>query len=358
MKAFSIIIIYMVSFGQKTFAQREVNNSYLFDIDEPFQFNINLKKWNYAIAEVFTCSDSVFNNQSCICTKREFYDTSGRLIKLLSGGDLMKNKIDYTVNYVTVTDTICEVITRFSAAYVDSISLSGQLFHYDSIINRKPAKQFIYPREKNNDIIIRSILEFDAGAGLAKRILRYDVKGKLREIYYPTGNRKPTKETIDTVMNGDFKIISFNYSYPENDYQQQIFYNSKGHIIERKHTNISNGKKNVEREIFVYNDKGNLIRKLTVNKNNIFIRDETFMYKDSILVTYTSDSNLEDSIPNELSVYDMEGNLIEALQRSSGYPYDMWRYKYFFEGSLHRRTDYYHNGNFFRSTIFRYKEYN
>jgi hypothetical protein len=356
MKAYLILTILIVLFRPGAIAQREVNNSYLFDIDEPFQFNKHLIRHNYRMVELFNCPNTIFNEQLCTCTKREAYDTSGRLVQLISGNDLRKNKINYSVTYQLVTDSVCEIITRFSAAYVDSMGRSSSLFTQDTIINQKSVKQFLYPREKNNDIIMRSILQFDDDhTSLAKKISRFDVKGKLTEIYYPLGNIRPLKVIVDTSVNGKFKTISYKQVFNDNEFDDQISYNDEGLILERKFVNIRNGRANFDREINVYNDRKKLIRKLTVDENNAFIREETFFYSDSILTKYILTSNPEDSVPDVRKIYDREGNLIELFEGSTASHKNDWLYKYYFENQLQQRTDYYHNSTFWKTTFFKYK---
>jgi hypothetical protein len=156
-------------------------------------------------------------------------------------------------------------------------------------------------------------------------------------------------------VNGKFKTISYKEIFENNELDDEISYNDEGLILERKLVNISNGTANMDREINVYNVRKKLIRKLTVDENNAFIREETFFYSDSILTKYLLISNPEGSVPDVRKIYDREGNLIELFQGSSSSYRNDWLYKFYFENQLQQRTDLYHNGTFWKTTFFKYK---
>jgi len=348
-KWLSVFTILIFTFNT-VFCQRISYNGYESGIDEPFQFNKELIKGKYRLINIYSCSDTIFKKSKCVCESRELYNDSGRIIKLIVGSDLDSNKINYIVNFTSTTDSICQVTAEFFAQYIDRLSLFQD---YDTIQNKA---FFIYPRDpKTKNVKIRSTLLYPTRRYLPDTIFRYDITGKLKEIYYPNGNRKILKEWSDSLINRDSKTFYFHSIFPENQYHSYATYSKKGIILDRGWTNISNDSTaNTQKTIYIYDDSLRLILKNTVDEKNSFIESEHFFYDSGILTKHTIDRNLNDSVDNEIKIYNKDGKLLELFQKAANYPYDTWKWLYIYQGHLQHRTDYFRTGKYQGSTFFIY----
>jgi hypothetical protein len=353
------LLLFSFFISKILFCQTIENNSYIADVDEPFQFNKELVKGNYRVSNIYTCPDTIFSKQKCICRTREIFNDSGRIVKLISGNDLDNSKINYIVSYISTNDSVCEVMSEFFSHYIDSVSTFA---YYDPT---KKKTTVIYQREpKTKNIKIKSILLYPTRSSLPDTIFRYDMSGQLKQIYYPLGNRKPVKTWEDSAVSRDSKTFYSHFIFRENQYHSYATFSKKGRLLERGETNISNDSTaHIRRTIFIYDDSSRLIYKNAMDEKNSFIESEHFFYDSGVLIKHTIDRNLDDSVDNEIRIYNKAGKLLELFQKAEGYPYDTWKWLYIYQGLLQHRTDYFRTGKYQGSTFFIYsssqdKKYN
>lgn len=344
----SVILLFLTL---PAFSQRVVANTFFFDVDEPPQRNTGLAKSTFRILKMYSCPDSVFNNNSCNCTKIEYFNDSGEVKRLISGSSIEKGKIDYEIRYTFSGDSFCESLTEFYPAYIDSV----ELFKVDSVIKGKARRVEIFPRQKNGRMVVRSVFLFSSKHTLPDEVRRYDTKGILREISYPLGNRIPRKEWTDTLVTDLDSTITFNQIFKENTYNSSTKFSRKGTILESSYTNHTfPDYKDYQRTIYMYDDSARLVFKYSLNANNSFINSVTYKYEGKYLVAIHTDNNLFDAVDNEIKKYDIQGNVIDWFQRSNYYD-KTWRNIYSYKNGLQSREDYYYNNEYQKSTFFIYE---
>ena len=116
---------------------------------------------------------------------------------------------------------------------------------------------------------VRSIYVLDSGRNLLV-VKRYDLNGKLLQLFYPYGDRNDLKEISETKVSEFDSVITiktrFNESKSEN--LTRLVYSKKGNLCERideSETYDRSRKSIVKRHLF-YNSTDQLIRKVTVMK--------------------------------------------------------------------------------------------
>jgi hypothetical protein len=351
-----VFIIYTMFLRNNAISQRIYPNNYLRNVDEPFQFLPEAKMAHYHSMSIYKCQDSVFKKSECTCTEKDIINDSGRVIKMILGNDIEKGEINYTINYLTFSDSICTVITEYTAHFIDSTFD----FMYDTTINKKRKKVSIYDREANNDLIIKSILIFKVQneLKLPDTVFRFSRTGQLKEIYYPLGNKKPLQEWNDSSTTSTSKTKFHNEIFKDHESHEYAVYSKKGLKLEEGYSNRNIPEKNftdIRRTIFIYIDSSKLLAKHTIGANNQFIQDENFFYDNENLSKYTLKNNLYDSIENEVKLYNNKGQIIEKLERANGYPYDLWQYFYAYKKNLQASTFCYRNKKFLWSIFFLYE---
>jgi hypothetical protein len=334
------------------FGQKVVENTYFPDVDEPLQFNYELSKTKFRIIENYSVSDTNFKVANSACSRREFYDDSGRLFKLVSGLDIDRKKIYYIVNYTSTSDTVCHVLTEYMAKYVDSLSL----FMYDTIIKGKYKRNDIYKRELDGNLIVNSIVRYETGKTLPKIIERFDRDGSLKQIYYPLGNRIPLREWTDSLFANETKTVFYNAIYRENEYYACDKYSRKGLLLESGYSNYTpNSTPDIQNTIFIYGDSSMLLFKHSYGPNNVFRQSERFIYQDGILRKRILDYDPNDNIDNKTWIYNAKGQLIERHNTSTNFQRSDWKWVYIYKNDLQVRADYYFKQEYSYSTHFIYK---
>jgi hypothetical protein len=335
------------------FSQRIVSNSYLPDVDEPFRRNKKMVENNFRVIRYYDCPDSFFSKSQCRCTVKEIYNDSGGIIKLQKGKNIDNGLLHYTVNYVSTTDTICEVIAVFTARYADSVPY----FHIDTVVRGKNERKSIYPKEPNGGVYIKCSVYFDKGDNsIAHKVLRFDRNNVLREIYYPLGGNRPIiKSATDSVLTSISKTYYYHAYYQENEYHSFKKISLKGQILETGYSNITyNSGNDSQRTIYLYNDSSQLVYKYTVNDDNQVTQAEEYFYENSCLVKYRRNSDFRNTGENELRVYDADGQLLELTEKGSWHSDPIWRWNYIYEHGLQVRTDYFLNDKFLKSMHLKY----
>lgn len=323
-----IILCYTICSSQKI-----VNNLFLLDIDDNYNEidTVVLKNSLFAV-NAYRCNKSGNSKDSCVLYLQKKYDKDGRLIELVKGDNLTENKVDYIVSFKKVSDLLFEA----TAKYPPDSKMIPDDFYFDTIVKQRPNRVCLYKSDKNKYIYVRSVYVLDSSGGL-KDIKRYDLDDRLVQIYYPFGDRKPKKEWSDiSVSKQDSTIIHYSL-YDENEFISYYVYSKKGEIIENREVNntFSNGDSSLIKKIIIYDSGGQPIIRTTVDENNQLISEERFYYNGNVLVKYTEDDNVNDSILREEKVFNTAGQIVlyKSYNRYSN-SITMWKYYYDGKGLL------------------------
>lgn len=348
----SIIIILSVFILGKAYSQRIVNNVFLTNIDELYDFTDSMiSKNNYSIVEYYFVNENdTINNKGVLFCKRKF-GKDGNLIEMTLGDNLNENKIDYIVSFDKKSDSMFESITIFSY----ESTLMDKNFFIDTTIKGKYKRICLYKRDEKQNIYVRSVYNINKN-GKIEDIKRYDIDNKLIHIYYPFGSRKPKRESNDTLTNETYNIYTHHATFDENDYKVVSVFDKGNRLLERKTSNFTyaHGNESVYSELYSYDYTGHMVLKLKIGKNNQLLEEERFFYDKNELLRHTIDRNISDSILNEETIY-REGRKMEYTSIEL-YSTDkiMWKFFYNKEG-LRCRDDYYLNGQKKSSRIYKYK---
>lgn len=348
----TVIIIVIMIFKSKAYSQRIVENSLINDVDDYDLSDTAIIKHNLHTIDLYSCrgGDTTKLN-SCTLYAQQRYDSSGKLIELIKGENLKQNQVDLIVQYKKINDSLFESIAIYppSSQRIEDCSI-------DTIINGQSKKVSHYKRDKNNNLVMRSLYTINKDAQVAY-INRYDLDNNLIEVYYPSGRRVIKKEWTDTVRTKYQKIIDYHVMYKESNYEQRTVTNNNNKIVEWSYFNTSfvNDSKDIQRSVTIYNEQNNPVIKETFDENNQFLSEERFYYKGDIMVRYTEDENLQDSILNEEKIADESGRIIMSRSRSNdSNKTTTWKY-YFFPLGLNQKNEYYINDKLVATRIFKYK---
>jgi hypothetical protein len=348
----AIIIVMMIILQNKAFTQRIVENRLINDVDDYNLSDTAIIKHNLHTIDLYSCTGSDTTKlNACILYAEQRYDSSGRLIELIKGENIKQNKIDFTVHYRKINDSLFESI----ATYLPTSSLIAG-YYIDTAINGESKKISLYKRDKNNNLVMRSLYKIKKDEQV-DYINRYDIDGNLVEVYYPFGRRMIKKEWTDTVRNKYQKITDHYVMYKENNYEERTVTNNDNKVVEFTYSNVSflDGYKDIQRSVTIYNEQNNPVIKETFDENNKFLSEEKYYYNGDIMVRYTEDENLQDSILNEEKIADERGRIIISRSHpSDSNKTTTWKY-YFYPIGLNEKNEYYVNDKIVATRIFRYK---
>ena len=331
-------------------AQRESSYSYFPDIDQRVESNRILIRNNFRMIRQYSCPDSLFDQSRCMCLKEFTFDDSGKISSLIVGKDIDNQKTNYHISFITTTPDSAEVLVTFKNDYVNS----HNLFQFDTIIHNKQGQFSVFVREQNGDIIMRN-KQYFSDMDIPSRVKRFDKFNQLQVIDYPLGNRKPLKQWKDTVITEKYKTYNDHKIYKENEYHSFVTYNKSGLFTENGYINKTpDWPDEIQRKIYVYDDRSRVILKTTMDERNTFIAQEHFYYDNNTtlrkyIFTYDPDEK-NFSIFRE---YDVNGNLLELIQRSNDGSLMSW--KYYYQNDLQIRTDFFENNVYSGSTLFQYR---
>jgi hypothetical protein len=350
MKNIFFLAIILVSQG-KVFAQRIVEKALLNDIDDYDESDTAIIKHNFFEIDLYSCNVGMKNIDSCHLYAQQKYNKAGKLIELIKGEDIRQNKIDYWVSYKKINDSLFESI----ATYPPASSLISD-FNIDTVINERRKKVCLYKKDKNDNLVMRSVYKINKD-GQISYINRYDMDSNLVEVYYPFGRRKIKKEWTDTIRSEYQKIIDHHIIYEENDYEERTITNNKNNVVEQSYlsTTFDNGFKSIQNSVTIYNERNNPVIIMTFDENNNFISEERYFYKGDIVVRYTKDENLEDTVLNEENIADESGKIVASKSHlNHSKKTSTWKYYYNKEG-LDEKHEYYEDNKLVGTKIFKYK---
>src|SRR4029077_1629007 len=113
--------------------------------------------------------------------------------------------------------------------------------------------------------------------------------------------------------------------------------------------------KDIQRSVTIYNEQNNPAIKETFDENNQFISEERYYYKGDIMIRYTKDENLGDSILNEEKIADNRGRIIMSRSRPNhSQKTTTWKY-FFYPVGLNEKMEYYIDNKLVGTRVFRYK---
>jgi hypothetical protein len=319
-------------------AQIIVNNAFLPDVDNYDQIDSLMPKFKFREKNIYKV---ILNGKALdsLLLYSQKYNDSGRLVELVKWNETNNDKIEYSIFYSKISDTIFQTITRYPLGS----SMIDEGFTVDSIIDGKKNKINLYSPDKNGNIFVKSIYILHNNS--RPEICRYDINDKLIHIFYPNGSRQPLYETTDTVHNKNGKIISTNTVYKENIYTNILTYNRKDYMLESytSNVNLSTGSEVKQKKVFVYNDKGLPVVLTSMNENNELVYEERFSYKGKVLKLYTKDFDLDIEGFNEERRYDDLSN-ITFMEERSNFPERRFTWKYYYnELGLKIRYEYFYN---------------
>jgi len=334
---FTCIILYYTI----CFSQRVVNNLTLFDIDDSYnEIDSVVLKNNLFAVNAYRCNKGEDSKDSCVLYSKKTYDKSGRLIELTKGDNLTQNNVDYIVSFKKLSDLLFEA----SVKYPPDSKMIPDDFYIDTVIKRTPKRVCLYKSDKNKYIYVRSVYTLDSNGSL-KDIKRYDLDNKLVHVYYPFGDRKPKKEWSDVSVGKQDSTVIHHSIYDENEFTSYNVYSKKGKFIEARSVNntFSNGYSSVIRKIIIYDSEGQPIIRTTVDENNQLVSEERFYYNGNVLVKYTEDDNVNDSILREEKIFNVAGQIVlyKSYNKYSG-SITMWKYYYDGKGLL-KKDEYFLN---------------
>jgi len=340
-----------MAFFLNSFSQREVDNIQFENIDDYGRFDSVVKKNKMNSLDLFVCPTDQFSKISCVLYAKKGYDESGRLKAFELGDDLNAGKVDYTVEYKKLSDTLYESVVKFSA---HSAAIPTDLY-IDTVVRGHSERFCLYMKDKDSNIVVKSLYAIDRD-GLVK-INRYDLAGNLQQIYYPSGNKKPKEEWADSLTNKYSSTVVYNAIYDDSSFQSTVVYDKNRRIKETsyRNTTFSSGSRNESKQIFIYDSRDQLVMKLHVDENNHLNSEDRYTYKNGKLVRYTNHINLSDSLLNEDRRFDDAGRIIfvESHQASSQYT-TVWKY-FYNSGGLSTRNDYYINDKLKSTRFYFYK---
>lgn len=218
-------------------------------------------------------------------------------------------------------------------------------FYLDTIVKQMPTRVCLYKSDRSKYIIVRSVYSLDSTGGL-KDIKRYDLNNRLVHIYYPFGSRKPSKEWSDiSVTEQDSTVIHYTL-YEENEYISYNVYSKNGKLIEARSVNntFSNNYSSITRVIIIYDSEGQPIIRTNLDERSQLISEERFYYNGNVLVKYTEDDNVSDSLLREEKIFNLLGQIVsyKSYNKYSG-SVIMWKYYYDGKGLL-KKDEYFLDG--------------
>lgn len=346
------LVIIIIIFHSKAFTQRIVENKVINDVDDYNLSDTAIIKHNLHTIDLYSCNGADTTKLNlCTLYSKQRYDSSGKLVELIKGDNIKQDQIDFIVHYKKINDSLFESI----AIYPPSSPFISD-YYFDTVINRTSKKISLYKRDNNNNLLIRSVYKINKDDQV-DFINRYDLDNNLVEVYYPYGRKKIKKEWTDTLRTKYQKIIDYHVMYTENNYEQRTVINNDDKIVEWSYFNTSflDDFKDIQRSVTIYNEQNNPAIKETFDENNRFISEERYYYKGDIMVRYTKDENLADSILNVEKIADNSGRIIMSRSRSNdSQKTTTWKY-YFYPVGLNQKMEYYIDNKLVGTRVFRYK---
>jgi hypothetical protein len=348
------IILYLIAsiiFGPVA-AQRIITHYSITDIDDSYNFmDTGTVKRGYHILDLYSCQGNRFNKDSCVHYMRQQLDSAGRLVELINGEDLVKKKINYWVKYKRLSDSSCEAIIK----YPPGSQNIPELIFVDTVIKGKPRHLSLYKKDREGNIVLRSVYYANK---YELKIERYDLDNKLVQIFYPLGINERKAEWVDSTETSFNKTVTYHTTFPGNEYVSGDVVDKDGRLLETFYVNRDPANMNIEmsKTVFVYDTASNPVRKITLDKNNRFVSEEQYVYKNKRVVRYTMDYNLLDNDVNEEKVFDENGRLVMSRSRPPYLNPDETTWKYFYrEDGLKEREDLYNNGEYKGSRFYRFQ---
>ena len=120
--------------------------------------------------------------------------------------------------------------------------------------------------------------------------------------------------------------------------------------IESNHS-FQNNKTTIRKKVIVYNEDSKPTVKVTMDNENKFVAEERYYYRNKVLVRYTADDNLSDTVLSEERLFDDLGNIVLHNDYSFG---TTWKYYYNASGLL-EREEYFQGGTISYCRRYKYK---
>ncbi len=348
------IIILSILFSP-VIAQRIVPNLIFKDIDDYNITRTSITKYQFNTIECYWGNVHEFNKDSCVHYSHEYFDSCGNLFELVKGDNLDSNKVDYSVQYKKISDTLYETLVK----YPPGSTMIPDTIYTDTTINKKYRRWCLYKKDRNNNIVMRSVYYTKNEPEI--KIERYDLDNKLVQIYYPTGiPTKPQTEWADSTFTEYGKTVTQNKTSTTGSYYREVdIYNKKNQLMEHSDWNKNSwGTKDLVRAIVIYDTAGNLIIRNTIDEDNRLISEEHYYYnKSKILIRYVRNDGFTNIEINEEKIFNDVGKI--TLYRSKPYYLDtetVWKYFYDDNTGLLSREELYKNGKYKASRFFFYKQ--
>lgn len=328
-----------IFYFQLGLAQRVVNNIIFLDIDGDYNVTDTIIS-NNRLRNVlcYQCKTDLFNKDSCLLTVRKRYDETGRLIELDNGGGKNENDFSVKISYRKISNVLYESITRYSL----SSDVLPTDFYIDTTIKGKVEKVYLYKKDRDNRLYVKSHYILDSSGGLML-IKRYDLDNKLIHLYYPFGNSKPAQQLMETKVNEFDSAVTVKANYTENEVVSKFVYNKKGNICEVTEVNntYANKKKSIEKKYVLYNFINQPIVRITLNEDNQLVLEERFYYDMGRLRKYTEDNDFQDSLLRVERVYNASGQVTLSKEYNKYNASTMtWKYIYNDKGLLEKEIYY------------------
>jgi hypothetical protein len=334
----------------KGHSQRIFNNVLWNDIDDYNESDTSILKHSKYEIDLYDCPTNQTNKNSCIFYAKQKYDKTGKLIELIKGDNILENRIDYIVIYKKLSDSVFES----KVTYPPNSTLIPEEIYIDSIIKGKSKKICLYAKDKNNYITIRSEYKIDANNEIDD-IKRYDTKNNLIQIFYPY--LKPKRKLTDSLSTNDRNNITATEIFEKTIVISSTISDKKNRIVESSHIsfNLENTYKSGSRNIFVYDDHNQLIKKLTLDEDNEFVAEEKYTYENRVMRHYTRQEKFDDSVMNEEKRFDETGKVVFS-QSHPNFSKKIIAWKYYYnERGLSAKDEYYVNGVLNSTRVYEYK---
>ena len=347
-----VLCLLFYLFVLPAFSQRILSHYSLNDIDDMYNFiDTFTVNRGFHTLDLYNCKSKFYQKDSCIHYAQQRLDSTGRLIELIKGNDLDNKKIDYWVLYKKLSDSNYQTLVT----YPPGSTMISDLLFVDTMIKGRYYHVSLYRKDKNGNIVIRSLYYINKYNEL--RIERYDLDNKLQQIFYPLGKNDRTIEWVDSMTSNRQKTVSYHATLPGYEYTSGNVFSKDGRLLETFYMNTSpnNQEQSESKTLFVYDKAARPIIKISLGKNNLFVSEERFYYKNEMLVRYTLDENLMDIDVNEEKVYNDSGYLISVRSKPFYFQTETyWRY-FYLQNGLKEKDELYKDGEYKSTRFYKFK---
>jgi hypothetical protein len=335
----SPLLLFFFTISFSSFAQRIIENSFLWYIDDSYQSIDTIASKNHInTVNCYRWSKNADGPDSVTLTSQKKFDSEGHVIELIQGDNLTNKQIDYMVSWKKLSDTTIESIALFPPVS----KMISPYYFIDTVIKGASKRIGLFKEDKSKNIYMRSVCT--AGSGfLWKEIKRYDLNNKLVEICYPQGNLKPREIVTNISVHEYDSVVTDSYIYDDYINKSKSIYSRKGTLKTIWNMTLWPGRSDstLYGTMYYYDTEDRLVLKGNVDINNQITAEERFYYNGRKLTRYTRDEDFNDSLFAEQRVYNSAGQIVysNSYNRFNGQNF-IYKYLYDERGLLTRMEHY------------------